>query len=156
MAENPPIAAVEVDIRFDNLEPKSKQTQSCPDLKPRIVAARRNYVSVTSSTSNNDESVVESISGLSNKKFDPVIYISAEAVIQEFQAMKNDQTTSKESINKQNDEKPKPTNVNPKALKEKSASSANIRMGPFATIRENELKRKQKTSLDLEQTEEEG
>ncbi|KAI1731872.1 hypothetical protein Ddc_00713 [Ditylenchus destructor] len=44
---------------------------------------------------------------------------------------------------------------NPKTLKEKSMSSSALRVGPFAAIRENEMKRKKKSSLDLESNEEE-
>uniref|UniRef100_A0AC35G5I3 Uncharacterized protein n=1 Tax=Panagrolaimus sp. PS1159 TaxID=55785 RepID=A0AC35G5I3_9BILA len=46
------------------------------------------------------------------------------------------------------------TAPNPKSLKEKSASSTALRVGPFAAIRENEMKRKKKASLDLNPTEE--
>uniref|UniRef100_A0A7E4VRJ0 PEST proteolytic signal-containing nuclear protein n=1 Tax=Panagrellus redivivus TaxID=6233 RepID=A0A7E4VRJ0_PANRE len=38
-------------------------------------------------------------------------------------------------------------------LKEKSASSSTLRVGPFAAIRENELKRQKKASLDLNASE---
>ncbi|KAI1725378.1 hypothetical protein DdX_02035 [Ditylenchus destructor] len=51
------------------------------------------------------------------------------------------------------------SNKNPKTLKEKSMSSSALRvgaaLGPFAAIRENEMKRKKKSSLDLESNEEE-
>ncbi|KAH7731718.1 hypothetical protein AAVH_00616 [Aphelenchoides avenae] len=118
--------------QFDKLEPRSAKPSSSGSFRPKArVSGPRNYVSEQPPTAVSNDV-------LSNKKFDPEVYIPADVIIKEV-------TSMRDSSLPPHGQRP---SKNQKTLQEKSVSSSALRTGPYAAIRENELKKKQKTSLD--------